>query len=85
MNEMINQFAQQIKSDPTTIRNLMQSHDGQLLMQMLTRKDNGKSLQQAVHSATRGDTSDMVTLVQQMMSSQEGADLVARIQKNLIK
>lgn len=85
MDEMINQLAQQMKNDPATIRNLMQSRDGQLLMQMLTRHDNGKSLQQAIYTATRGDASDMTNLVQQLMHSPEGAALVQRIQNAMNK
>lgn len=85
MDEKINQLAQQMKNDPNMIRNLMQSRDGQLLMQMLTRRDNGKSLQQAIYTATRGDTTDMTNLVQQVMQSREGADLVQRIQNALSK
>jgi ribonuclease D len=85
MDEMINQLAQQMKNDPSMIRNLMQSRDGQLLMHMLTRRDNGKALQQAIYTATRGDTTDMANLVQQMMNSPEGADLVRRIQNKLSK
>lgn len=85
MDEKINQLAQQMKNDPNMIRSLMQSRDGQLLMQLLTRRDNGKSLQQAIYTATRGDTADMTTLVQQVMQSREGADLVRRIQETLSK
>lgn len=85
MDEKINQLAQQMKNDPNMIRSLMQSRDGQLLMQLLTRRDNGKSLQQAIYTATRGDTTDMTTLVQQVMQSREGADLVRRIQETLSK
>ena len=85
MDEMINQLAQQMKNDPNTIRSLMQSHDGQQLIQMLTQQDNGKSLQQAIYTAKRGDPSAMASLVQQMMRSPEGADLVDRIQKTLNK
>lgn len=85
MDEMINQLAQQMKNDPAMIRNLMQSRDGQLLMQMLTRHDNGKSLQQAIYTATRGDATDMTNLVQNMMRSPEGAALVQRIQNAMSK
>ena len=85
MDEMINQLAQQMKNDPSMVRNLMQSRDGQLLMQMLTRHDNGKALQQAIYTATRGDTTDMANLVQQMMNSPAGADLVRRIQNKMAK
>ena len=85
MDEMINQLAQQMKNDPNSIRSLMQSQDGQQLIQMLTRQDNGKSLQQAIYTAKRGDTSAMAALVQQMMHSPEGAALAARIQKSLNK
>ena len=83
MNEMINQLAQHLKNNPNTIRNIMQSKDGQQLIQLLSKQDNGKALQQAIYTATRGDTTAMTALVQQMIRSPEGADLVSRIQKTL--
>lgn len=85
MDEKTAQLAQQLKNNPSMIRTLMQSRDGQLLMQMLTRADNGKALQQATMSATRGDASGMANLVQQVMRSPEGADLIRRIQSALEK
>lgn len=85
MDEKIAQMAQQLKNNPNMIRNLMQSKDGQLLMQILTRSDNGKALQQATQTAARGDTSGMVDLVQQVMRSPEGADLIQRIQTAMKK
>ena len=85
MDEKFNQLAQQLKNDPQAIRSLMQSRDGQQLMQMLTRRDNGKALQQAVYTATHGDTTQMTNLVQQLMHSPDGAALIQRIQQSLEK
>ena len=55
------------------------------LMQMLTRNDQGAGLQRAVQSATKGDTSQIVRLVQQLMQSPDGAELVERINKAVSK
>ena len=46
------QLMQQVKNDPQMVQRVMQSPDGQKLMQMLTSSDNGASLDRAAASAT---------------------------------
>lgn len=81
MDEKTAQMAEQLRKNPAMLKSLMQSRDGQTLMQMLTQGDRGAGLQRAVQSAAKGDTTAMVQMVNQIMQSQEGAELVDRINK----
>ena len=81
MDEKSAQMAEQLRKNPAMLKSLMQSRDGQTLMQMLTQGDRGAGLQRAVQSAAKGDTTAMVQMVNQIMQSQEGAELVERINK----
>ena len=85
MDDKTARMAQQLKSNPAMLKALMQSQDGQALMRMLTQQDQGAGLQQAVQSAVKGDPSDMVRMVQQIMQSPGGAELVERINKAIQK
>ena len=81
MDEKTAQMAEQLRKNPAALKALMQSRDGQTLMQMLTQGDRGAGLQRAVQSAAKGDTTAMVQMVNQIMQSPEGAELVERINK----
>ena len=81
MDERSAQMAEQLRKNPAMLKSLMQSRDGQTLMQMLTQGDRGAGLQRAVQSAAKGDTTAMVQMVNQIMQSPEGAELVERINK----
>lgn len=85
MDENTARLAKQLQSNPAMLRSLMQSRDGQALLQMLTQGDRGAGLQRAVQSAAKGDTSEMVRLVNQIMQSPGGAELVDRINKAVQK
>ena len=85
MDERLNHMAQQFGRNPAALRALMQSRDGQALMRMLTQQDQGASLQQAVQSAVRGDTTQMTQLVQKLMQSPDGAALINRINQTTQK
>ena len=85
MDEKTTRLAEQLKNNPAMLQALMRSQDGQALMQMLTQGDRGAELQRAVQSAARGDPADMVKLVNQVMQSPGGAELVARINKAVQK
>ena len=56
MDEQTARMIQQLKSNPAMLQALMQSRDGQALMQMLSGGDRGASLQRAAQSAAKGDT-----------------------------
>ncbi len=79
MDENTTRLVNQLKSNPAMLQSLIQSRDGQALLQMLTRQDRGAALQQAAQSAVRGDPSEMVRMVNQVMQSPGGAALMERI------
>ena len=63
MDENTKRMMEQLKGNPAALRQLMQSRDGQTLMQALTRPDNGAGLQRAVQAAMQGNTNVMAELV----------------------
>lgn len=81
MDEKTTRLVEQLRSNPAMLKALMQSRDGQALMQMLTQGDHGAGLQRAVQSAAKGRPQEMVSLINQVMQSPGGADLVERINK----
>lgn len=81
MDEMTARLAQQLKNDPAMLQALMQSRDGQMLMQLLTQGDRGAGLQKAVQAAAKGNPAEMTAMVNRIMQSPEGAALVERINK----
>ena len=85
MDEKTTRLVEQLKSNPAMLQTLMQSRDGQALMQMLTQGDRGAGLQRAVQSAAKGNPAYMVKLVNQVMQSPDGAELVNRINKAVQK
>ena len=85
MDENAAKMANQLKQNPAMLRALMQSRDGQSLMQMLTQKDNGATLQRAIQSAVKGNTEEMAKMVGQVMQSPDGAALIERITQALQK
>jgi len=85
MDEHMGQMMNQLKQNPAMLQSLMQSHDGQLLMQLLTQDDHGAGLQRAVQSAMRGDTSGMVELVNRINHTAQGAEVINRINRSIPK
>ena len=53
MDEQTARMIQQLKSNPAMLQALMQSRDGQALMQMLSGGDRGASLQRAAEPGRR--------------------------------
>ncbi|MDO4810370.1 MAG: hypothetical protein Q3985_00365 [Eubacteriales bacterium] len=76
---------QRLKKNPAALQSVMQSQDGQKLMQMLSGTDGGTGLNRAAAQAAGGNTADMVKMLKQVMSSPEGAALVQRIGQSLQK
>lgn len=60
------------------LKRLMQSPDTQRLMQMLSQ-NAGDGLKSAAAAAAKGDTGQLTGMLQQVMQSKEGAQLVERI------
>lgn len=81
MDEKARVLMEQMKKDPAAVQRLLSSQDGQMLLRMMTQRDRGAALQQAAQNAVRGDVSQMVQMVNQVMQSPEGAALVERISR----
>ena len=74
---------EQLKRDPSALQRIMQSPDGQQLMQRLSGGDNGAALNRAAAQASGGNTAEMVRMIKNVMSSPDGAALVQRIRDSL--
>ena len=85
MDENAKHLLASLQRDPSRVQALFHSGDGQTLLRMLTEGDRGASLQKAAQNASRGDASDMVRMMKQVMESKEGAALVDRINKAVRK
>ena len=85
MDEKMRRMMEQLQKDPSAIQGLMQSRDGQMLMQMLTQGDRGAGLQRAAQEAAKGNPAEMASMIQRIMQSPEGAALVERINKAVQK
>lgn len=79
MDENTARLANELRQNPAMLQSLMRSSDGQALLRMLTQKDQGAGLQQAVQSAVKGDTTKMVEMIRGLVNSPDGAALVERI------
>lgn len=66
------------------VMGLMKSPDAQKLMQMLNQS-GGDGLKSAANSAIKGDASQLMGMLQKLMSSKEGADIVNRINNAMPK
>lgn len=62
------------------VQRVAQSAEAQTLLQML---DSGHGLQKAADQASQGDPKALFSLMQQVMKSPEGAQLLERINKNI--
>ena len=60
-----------------TVERLAQSSDAQRLMALL--KQQGGGVQEAARQAAAGDPGQLMTMMNQLMHSREGAELVDRI------
>ena len=56
MDQNTAQLIEKFRRNPAMAQSLLQSGDGQKLMQMLTRQDGGAALNRAAQSAAMGNT-----------------------------
>jgi len=85
MDESTARLAEQLKQKPELLRALMQSRDGQRLMQLLTQGDQGADLQRAAQAAAHGNPAEMMQMMNRIIQSSDGAALVERIRKAIQK
>ena len=85
MDDQTQQTFRQMNQDPAAIQRLLTSRDGHRLIQMMSQNNGGAALQNAANSAMRGDTGQIMQMVNQLMQSPEGAALVERINQSVKK
>ena len=83
MDEQTTRMFQQLKNNPAALQALMESPDGQALLRMLSAGDQGASLQRAAQSAAKGNPAEMMRMMNQVMKSPAGAELVQRINQSI--
>jgi len=70
---------EKFKKNPAIAQAVLQSGDGQKLMQMLTAQDGGAALEQAAQNAAHGNTKDLAAMLSSLMRSPQGAELMKRL------
>ena len=83
MDEQTTRMIQQLRANPAMLQSLMQSQDGQALLRMLSAGDQGASLQRAAQSAAKGNPAEIMRMMNQVMQSPAGAELVQRINRSM--
>jgi hypothetical protein len=79
------ELMEKLRQNPAALQRVMPSQDGQQLMRMLSGADGGSSLNRAAMQAAGGNTSEMTKMIQNVMQSPEGAELIRRISESLQK
>lgn len=74
--------AAEIFKDKDTLKNLAGSKEARSLIDLL-QKDSGGNLQQAAKRAMTGDTSDLVSIMERVMNTPEGAQAAKEIEKKI--
>lgn len=75
--EQLGSKAQGLKNNGA-VKQLLQSEDTKRMMDLLGKQDTVKS---AAKAAAAGDPTQLMGMMQQLMSTQEGAQLIERITK----
>lgn len=83
MDNTFRQLNQLLKTNPGAVDSILRSQDGRQLMEMMRRQGGQEHLQKAAASAAKGDPAELSNMVRAMMSTPEGSQLIARIQKSV--
>ena len=84
MDQNTAQLIEKFRRNPAMAQSLLQSGDGQKLMQMLTRQDGGAALNRAAQSAM-GNTKELAAMLSSLMQSPEGMAVMSRISESAKK
>ena len=77
------ELMEKLRQNPAALQRVMRSQDGQQLMRMLSGADGGSSLNRAAMQAAGGNTAEITKMIQNVMQSPEGAELIRRISERL--
>ena len=79
------ELMEKLRQNPAALQRVMHSQDGRQLMRMLSGADGGSSLNRAAMQAAGGNTAEITKMIQNVMQSPEGAELIRRISESLQK
>ena len=79
MDEKTAAAIEKLKQNKGLAEQLMRSGDGQALLSLLARGDNGASLERAAQSAARGDTAALSQMLRALMDNKEAAAIMSRL------
>ncbi len=80
-----NDLMKQLQQNKGALLQLMNSPDGQRLMELMNQQAGSAKLKQAAGAAAKGDTAGISQMIQNLMSSPEGAQIVERINRSMQK
>ena len=84
MDQNTAQLIEKFRRNPAMAQSLLQSGDGQKLMQKLTQ-DGGAALNRAAQSAAMGNTKELAAMLSSLMQSPEGMAVMNRISESAKK
>lgn len=77
-------FARRLQENPQLLQGIMQSRDGQVLMQLL-QMDGGSALKHATQQAQNGSMAEMAQMLKGIMASPDGKALLERLSREFQK
>lgn len=80
-----NDVMQQLQANKSALLRLVNSPEGKQLVQMLQRQAGSGNLKQAAGAAAKGDTAGITQILQNLVSTPEGAKAVERISQAMEK
>ena len=85
MDQNTAQLIEKFRRNPAMAQSLLQSGDGQKLMQMLTRQDGGAALNRAAPSPAMGHTKEHAAVVSSLLQNPHGMAVMNRISESAKK
>lgn len=76
---------QKLKDNKALAEQIMQSSEGQQLLNMLSQNDGGQALNHAAEAASQGNTQELATMLSQMMKSPNAKVLMERLNEQAKK
>ena len=78
-----NDVMKQLQANKDALLHLMNSPDGKKLVQMLQQQAGSGTLKWAAGAAAKGDTAGITQILQNLVNTPEGAQVVERINRTM--
>ena len=78
-----NDVMKQLQANKGALLQLMNSPDGKRLVQLINQQAGSGNLRRAAGAAAKGDTAGITQILQNLVSTPEGAQVVERINRTM--